>query len=106
MKLSCRKYDCKEKERFCLLLFRQMSMYCDDPNSLLYFAYGAKGIRCDFDSAVDIGFLYTRDNVSEMNDPILARRNESGNFSSENCYFYDTTVTIEQLLNKVYGWES
>lgn len=69
----------------------------------MYPLYGGKGIKCDFGSAVEIGFLYTRDHVDEMNDPYLARKKVNGNFSHKNCYFYDTKMTVKQLFKKVYG---
>jgi len=105
MKLITNKCDCKDKKKYCLLLFRQLKLFCSNKKSLLYFAYGGKRIKCDFGSTSEIGYLYERDHVSEMNEPHLARIKGEDNFSRENCYFFDSVVTLKQLVKKVYGWE-
>jgi hypothetical protein len=106
MKLIWARCDCRDKKRFSLLLYRQMKRYCENPVSLLFPLYGGKGVKCSFSKARDLEDLHTRDHVEQMNEPFLARREEKGNFSRENCFFIDSKITVKQFINDVYGWES
>lgn len=95
-----KEYDCKNKKAYCLTIYRQIKRYCENPESKLYYNYGAKGIKCQFTSSLEIEYLYARDNAFAMEEPWLIRKNDSGNFSRENCYFVEALTHIREACER------
>ena len=106
MKLRNLKCDSTNRKKYNILLYRQLRRYCHTPASLLFPIYGGMGVRCEFRKATELEELYTRDHVDQMIEPFLARKDDAGNFSRENCYFMESKITVQRFINKVYGWET
>ena len=83
-----------------IILYRRLKRYCNNPESFLFFEYGAKGIKFEFTSSIEIKHIWDRDGAANMSEPCFCRKNDKGNFNLKNCYFAEWIDEIIKIARR------
>lgn len=68
---------------------------CNNPKSVSYKNYGAKGIKCLL-TIQDMKWLWVRDKAFDLIKPSLDRINSKEDYSYDNCRFIELSENIAQ----------
>ena len=82
------------KKNPLIKLLQNMKQRCNYPKDKKFKYYGGKGIKCLL-TGKDLKFLWFRDKAFLMKQPSIDRKNNSLNYTLDNCQF------LEMELNRI-----
>lgn len=96
--------------------YNKILQRCENPKCDKFQYYGGKGIKCLVTSE-EIKYLWFRDKAYLMEKPSIDRKNNSGNYTLDNCRFielYDNiskgtskkVIQYDLEMNKIKEWPS
>lgn len=84
-----------------VIIFRRLKRYCTNPNSRQYRDYGGRGAKFDFSSALEIKFLWDRDNPSGMENPWFVTKKFSKKYNIKTCQFIEWLDHLDEWAQRI-----
>jgi len=95
-KESIKKYDKQyRKNHPWIRVYYHISDRCNNPKSLSYDMYGAKGIR-NLLTLEEVEYLWKRDKAYTLKQPSINRKNSTKDYTIDNCEFIELIKNISE----------